>query len=99
MNLSMDYYERHSTDILDKPAMSLTLGVIPNNQWLNTSDMVNKGIEVSIGWNDRIKDFKYGAMLNVSYNTNKITQFRGGFRLRGCWWTVRHLGTSCVWIH
>lgn len=77
LNLSMDYYQRHSSDILDKPAMSLTLGVVPNRQWLNTSDMVNKGIEIALGWNDKIKDFKYGAMLNVSYNTNKVTQFRG----------------------
>ncbi len=77
MNLSVDYYQRHSADILDKPRMSLTLGVIPNAQWLNTSNMVNKGVEVSVGWNDKIEDFRYGATLNVSYNTNKVTRFRG----------------------
>lgn len=77
LNLSMDYYERHSSDILDKPSMYLTLGGIPNRQWLNTADMVNKGIEVTLGWNDKIKDFRYGVVLNASYNTNKVTKFRG----------------------
>lgn len=77
LNLSADYYQRNSSNILDKPAMSLTLGEMPNRQWLNTADMVNKGIEITLGWNDKIKDFKYGAVVNVSYNTNKVTKFKG----------------------
>ena len=35
--------------------------------------MENKGVEVSLGWRDRIGDFRYGANLSVTTLNNKVT--------------------------
>ena len=37
--------------------------------------MSNKGVELSLAWNDRVgKDFTYGLSLNASYNKNEVTR-------------------------
>ncbi len=41
----------------------------------NAGTVKNTGIEVSLGWNDKINgDFTYGINLNMAYNKNKVTK-------------------------
>lgn len=76
LNISADVYQRLSTNILDQPDMSLSLGSL-NKQWINTADMKNQGLELSVTWRDQIKDFNYQVSVNATYNKNKITKYRG----------------------
>jgi hypothetical protein len=46
----------------------------------NTADMSNNGIEATVRWNDRIGDVRYGISVNASYNTNKVTNFKGALQ-------------------
>ena len=39
--------------------------------------MVNKGVEISLGWQDKIKDFSYFVNGNITFINNKVTKFKG----------------------
>lgn len=72
----VDYYNRTTKDILTTPSMYLTMGTA-TAPTLNTSDMRNNGLEVTVGWNDRAGDVRYAVSGNFSYNTNKIIKYLG----------------------
>ena len=69
---SVDLYQKDTKDILVLPPY---LGVIGEggNRWVNGASMQNKGIEVALGYNNRIGEFKYEISGNFSMNRNKIT--------------------------
>lgn len=68
-NAEVTYYNRTTTDIL-------TAVELPNETrryFTNLGKITNKGIEVSMGWNDKIsRDFTYGISGNFSYNKNTV---------------------------
>ena len=76
LNVSFDVYERRSSNILDQPNISLSLGTI-EKQMANTAKMSNKGMEFVIGWNDAIDKVRYNVSFNGTYNKNKVTKYRG----------------------
>ncbi len=39
--------------------------------------MTNSGFEFSLGWQDKIQDFTYGATANFTHVTNKVNKFTG----------------------
>ena len=80
MSVVFDYYNRKSSDILAQPDLPLSMGYIQSKQWLNTASMTNKGFEMSLGWNDKIDKVQYGVTFNVSYNSNKVTKYRGSLQ-------------------
>ncbi len=44
---------------------------------LNVGDMRNKGLEMALGWRDKIKNLNYRANLTYSRNINEITKMSG----------------------
>ncbi|HCC51551.1 MAG TPA: SusC/RagA family protein, partial [Porphyromonadaceae bacterium] len=42
--------------------------------YINGGDVENKGMEFAFTWNDKIREFQYGANLNFTYNKNKVTR-------------------------
>ncbi len=76
LNVEVEYYNRLTKGILTSPAIPLTMGTVtPPTK--NTSDMRNQGIELTLGWNDRIGDFSYSASVNFAYNQNEIVKYLG----------------------
>lgn len=71
-----DFYVRNTSDILTNSVIYKTMGTI-NAPMSNTASLTNKGVEVTLGWNDKIGDFRYGVSANVAFNKNKITDFQG----------------------
>jgi len=78
LTLELDYYDRLTKGILATPSVYLTMGTV-SAPTTNTSDMQNRGIEATIGWNDRIKDFRYSVSANFSYNHNVISKYKGKY--------------------
>lgn len=76
MNVEFTWYNRTTTDIL-------TAVALPNDSrsyFTNLGQITNKGIEVSLGWNDKIgKDLTYGASVNFSYNQNVVNSIGNNF--------------------
>lgn len=68
------FHKRTSNILIDLPA-PLVHGTtdLPT---VNAAEVTNKGIELSIGWRDRINDFTYGINANFTYITNCVTKYK-----------------------
>ncbi len=76
LNGELTFYDRTTRDIIT----TLTL---PNSNLSlvrNSGNISNRGIELSLGWSDRIgNDFSYSINGNGSYNENKVVAIGDGF--------------------
>jgi TonB-linked SusC/RagA family outer membrane protein len=70
LSFDLTLYNRKTTDILTY----ITLPSITAQYLTNAGTITNKGVELSVGWNDKItKDLTYRISANGSYNKNKVT--------------------------
>ena len=71
---SVEYYIRNTKNMIgNAPELPSILGTaVPVT---NNTDLRTKGWEVSIGWNDMINDFSYGAKFNLSDARTFITRY------------------------
>ncbi|WP_460685159.1 SusC/RagA family TonB-linked outer membrane protein [Niabella aquatica] len=76
LSTEVDLYYRHTSDILADAIIYRTMGNISAPKE-NKASLANKGIELTLGWNDRVGDFRYSISGNVSYNKNEVTKFKG----------------------
>lgn len=82
LNVTYDYYNRQTKDMLYRGDLPLSSGMSyyfssddPANTvpvYFNAGLAENKGHEVSIGWRDKKKDFAYAVNVNASFNSNKV---------------------------
>ncbi|HVV06970.1 MAG TPA: TonB-dependent receptor [Puia sp.] len=71
LSTEITLYDRTTRDILTTLTLPGTAGNYSYRTNLGT--ISNRGIEVSLGWNDKIgKDFSYSVSGNFSYNKNKV---------------------------
>jgi TonB-linked SusC/RagA family outer membrane protein len=67
----IDYYNKNSTNALFTiPLTDIGFG----SQFLtNAANILNEGVEISLGWNDRINDdWKYSLNGNITFNRNVV---------------------------
>lgn len=76
LSVEFDYYNRLTYGILTTPPIPLTAGTI-SGPTVNTADMLNRGIELSMSWRDKIGNVNYQIGGNISYNRNTVKKFRG----------------------
>ncbi len=71
LNINADIFFEHRYDILSKrnTQPNITDVSLP---LINLGEVSNRGYEISVGWNSRIRDFNYYAKANISYSKNKI---------------------------
>ena len=72
LKVAFDYYNKTTMDWLVEAPVLDTDG--PNPPFVNEGDIVNKGFELALRWNDNIGEFNYGAHFNISQNTNEVTK-------------------------
>lgn len=73
---TLEYFNKKTEDILiDLPAPLVNGNASIPRQ--NAGVVVNKGVEISLGWQDKIKDFSYFVNGNVTFIKNKVTRFKG----------------------
>ncbi|MCE5174196.1 MAG: SusC/RagA family TonB-linked outer membrane protein [Bacteroidales bacterium] len=88
LTAEFEAYSRNTDGILTTPPVEITLGTAsPPTQ--NLAGISNKGVELTLGWQDHIGDFKYSIKGNVSFNKNEVTKYKGKFK-EG--WTTDALG-------
>ncbi|MDR2810733.1 MAG: TonB-dependent receptor [Tannerellaceae bacterium] len=72
LGVVFDWYQRTTKDwLVDAPILSV-YGL--NAPYINGGDVVNKGVEVALNWQDNAGDFRYGGGVNFTHNTNKVTR-------------------------
>ena len=69
------FYKKTDNILMDLPAPAVHgTSEIPN---VNAAEVSNRGIELTLNWNDRIGNVNYGATFNGSYVKNNIDKFKG----------------------
>lgn len=70
---SLDWYYKKTTDILVQMVGIAAMGE-GTTQWINAGEMLNKGLELNIGWRDNTSwGLTYEVTGNISTYTNEIT--------------------------
>ncbi len=81
LNAEITWYDRTTKDILTTITLPGTAGSY--NYRTNLGTITNKGIELSLGWNDKVgKDFTYSVTANMSHNTNKVVSIGDNFNFQ-----------------
>lgn len=75
LNITADWYRKNTKDILMKLDMPLGIGL--NAPYQNAGKVRNTGWELSIGYNNRWRDFSFGVQANVADVKNEIIDMRG----------------------
>ncbi len=76
-SVTLDYYDRLTTDMIMDIAVPDTFGISGTFQD-NRGSMVNKGFEFSFSWQHAFQnDWRAGANMNYSFNRNKILDLAG----------------------
>jgi len=74
LSLNVDWYNKTTKNWLVTPAARGTFGAPPTVD--NGGDVKNTGIEIALGWNDKISDFSYGIKGSMTYNKNEVTRVK-----------------------
>jgi TonB-dependent starch-binding outer membrane protein SusC len=69
---TIEYFNRVTNDVLQ--AIDIPLSVGTNNTVQNIGSLKNSGVELEVGYNNRVGDFTYGISGNVSFVQNKVTE-------------------------
>jgi TonB-linked SusC/RagA family outer membrane protein len=76
---TFDMYWKKTTDALVEVNVPGILGDPDNKYVTNAATVSNKGMELSLDWNQNInKDWRYNLNVNGAYNDNKIEELNGG---------------------
>jgi hypothetical protein len=84
LTITYDYYNRLTKDMLYRGSLPMSGGMSyyfssddPANTlpiYLNAGIVQNQGHEITIGWSDKIQNFKYTVSANTSFNSNLVKQ-------------------------
>lgn len=80
VNGSLEYYNRHSSDLLVRRYMDPTLGA--KSRVVNNGEMRNRGIEFSLTANlIRKKDWNFAVDFNFAHNKNKMLKYGAQYKM------------------
>lgn len=75
LGFTLDWYNKKTKDLLVAVPVDPTTGF--STQMKNAGTVENKGIELSLSWNDKIgKDFQYNVGWNMAYNHNEVKEVK-----------------------
>ncbi len=78
LSADIDLYKRETVDLITRITLPGSSGNV--TYFTNLGSIANKGIEVALGWNDRIgKDFTINFSPNFSYNINNVESLGNDF--------------------
>lgn len=75
INVTLDYYDRKTNDIIMDVSVPAEFGLDPYKD--NIGSMVNRGIEAIFSYNNKWGDWTFGATANFSYNKNELLDLGG----------------------
>jgi TonB-dependent starch-binding outer membrane protein SusC len=80
LNGTIDLYNKTTSNALTTIAFDgLYVGDLDNQYTTNAAKFRNKGVELSLNWNDQInKDWRYAIGGNIAFNSNTVVGLNGG---------------------
>ncbi|PZX11863.1 TonB-linked SusC/RagA family outer membrane protein [Breznakibacter xylanolyticus] len=95
LQTAFDYYTKTTKDWLVRPTLSAVQG--PQGAFVNAGEIINKGIELALRWNDNVGAFSYGAQFNISKNDNEVTKMGETDTFRESNPSIISQGTDPIW--
>ncbi len=74
IDLTVDLFRRVTSDILQEVPAPYVFGYEGDGITSNFAEIENSGVEVVLGYEKSVGDFRFGAKLNASYIKNKVTK-------------------------
>lgn len=73
LSFSMDFYNKRTFNLIQNQTMNWpqTIGLDP--MLVNMGEVMNRGIELTVGWQDKIGDWSYNIGANMAYNKNWVS--------------------------
>ncbi|RNC66424.1 TonB-dependent receptor [Proteiniphilum sp. X52] len=72
LSVSADYFNKETKDLIVSDIKAST--VVGNTfSPVNAGNIINRGVELEVGWQDRIGNFSYGIRGNMATLKNKVT--------------------------
>lgn len=75
LTAEVDYYDRLTKGIIQNAQLSNLLTGAFNPPNTNIGNMRNRGVELTVGWRDRIGQVSYGISVNGSYNKTRLEKW------------------------
>ena len=75
INVTVDYYDRKTTGIIMDVSVPQEFGLDPYKD--NVGEMLNRGVEVILSYNNKWGDWSFGATANFAYNKNELLDLGG----------------------
>ena len=75
INVTIDYYDRKTTGIIMDVSVPQEFGLDPYKD--NVGEMLNRGVEVILSYNNKWGDWSFGATANFAYNKNELLDLGG----------------------
>lgn len=72
LSLNVDYFISEGKDLLVALPLLLTSGNNGGNPYVNAASLQNKGVEIDLGWKDKVGNFSYGGTINFTRLRNKV---------------------------
>ena len=94
LNISFDWYKRTADDFVG-PAEAFPALLGTSAPEVNNTGMVTKGIDLTVGWKDKIGQVQYGADLVLSDYQSKVLRYPNPTGLNTTWYKGQKLGD--VW--
>ncbi len=95
LQLAFDYYNKETKDWLVRRPQPAIYGA--EAPFYNGGDIVNKGFELAVRWNDSLGDFSYGAHFNLTKNDNEVTRLGNASGFIQSAGSIISQGTDPVW--
>ncbi|MGE8424507.1 MAG: TonB-dependent receptor, partial [Sphingobacterium siyangense] len=71
-----DAYRAYTDGILYVPTIPATTGTA-TAATMNIAEVSKRGIELTLGYQNKINGFNYGISANFAYNTNRVEKYKG----------------------
>ncbi|MDD4591534.1 MAG: TonB-dependent receptor, partial [Parabacteroides sp.] len=91
LNMSFDWYQRKADDFVG-PAEDFPALLGASAPQVNNSAMVTQGIELTLGWKDKVNDFSYGVSAVLSDYQSEILKYPNETGLNTTWYKGGKLG-------
>ena len=76
LTAEVDVYNKVTDGILYRPTIYLTAGTA-TAPYENIAEVTNRGVELTLGWRDSVKDFHYSFSGNFAFNHNRVSKYKG----------------------
>ena len=75
LSAELEYYKRLTTGMNRPSDISVHLSGAYLAPRRNIGDMVNRGVEANLTWNDKQGDFRYMMNFNIAYNASRLLEW------------------------